>query len=196
MTWQHQRSYQGRYWLVTVRINGDIIVLPHWGIKPPAPWPDIALSHITLTLIEPVLALSLLMPSTRLESVNHQLYKSFVWLDQEPNFRYPACEARALPAGSPRPEPSMDECALLILKDKVLIAEMAILSDPKWPPYWYSVQWSARNILNWRVRSGIKRWRHHPENGHGICFKMVAKLLFLSVGSEENLKSENVIFWS
>ena len=38
-------SYQVRYGLVTVRTHCDFIVLSHWGTRPPAPWPDIPLSH-------------------------------------------------------------------------------------------------------------------------------------------------------
>ena len=41
---------------MTVCIHGDFIILPQWKIKPPVPWPDIPLSHIILTLNQPVLA--------------------------------------------------------------------------------------------------------------------------------------------
>ena len=56
--WQHPWSYQCTYWLVSVHTHGDFIVLPHWATRPPAPWPDILLSHIFLTLSHPVLAIS------------------------------------------------------------------------------------------------------------------------------------------
>ena len=47
-------------------------VLPLWEIKLPAPWPRIPFGHITLTLTQPVLALSL-MPSAWLGSDKYQL---------------------------------------------------------------------------------------------------------------------------
>ena len=52
---QHLRSYQV---LICDRAtHGNFIVLAHWEAKSPASWPDIPLSHITLTLSRPVLAL-------------------------------------------------------------------------------------------------------------------------------------------
>ena len=48
----------GGYRLVTVHLHGDLIVLSHWDIMPPAPWPAIPLSLIILPLSWPVLALS------------------------------------------------------------------------------------------------------------------------------------------
>ena len=57
-SWQHLRSYQVEDWLVTVRTHGDFISLPHWETRPPGPGPHIPLSHIILTLSQPVLALS------------------------------------------------------------------------------------------------------------------------------------------
>ena len=39
-------------------VHGDFIVLPHLETRPPAPTPDPALSHIILTLNQPVLSLS------------------------------------------------------------------------------------------------------------------------------------------
>ena len=38
--------------------SGNFIMLSHWKTRPPAPWPDIALSHIILTLNQLVFALS------------------------------------------------------------------------------------------------------------------------------------------
>ena len=46
------------YRLVTVRTHDDFIVLPHWNTRLPAWWPAIPLSHIILTLNQPVFALS------------------------------------------------------------------------------------------------------------------------------------------
>ena len=46
------------YWLVTVHTYDNFILLPHWNSRPQAPWSAILLSHIILTLSEPVLALS------------------------------------------------------------------------------------------------------------------------------------------
>ena len=37
--------------LVTVCTHGDLIVLPHWEIRLPAPWSDIPLSHIILSWV-------------------------------------------------------------------------------------------------------------------------------------------------
>ena len=37
---------------MTVRTHVNFIVLPHWETKLPAPWPDIPLSHIILTLAD------------------------------------------------------------------------------------------------------------------------------------------------
>ena len=48
---QHLRSSQDRYWLVTVHTHCNVIVLPHWEIKPRIPWTIIPLHHIILTLI-------------------------------------------------------------------------------------------------------------------------------------------------
>ena len=45
--WQHQTSYQDRYWFATVCTDGDFLVLSHWAL---APWPNFPLSHIILTL--------------------------------------------------------------------------------------------------------------------------------------------------
>ena len=44
-------SMGNNLWLST---HGDSIVLPHWKTRPPTPWSDIPLSHIILTLIQPV----------------------------------------------------------------------------------------------------------------------------------------------
>ena len=51
-------SYQDGYQLVTVHTHDNIILLPHWEIRLPAPWHDIPFSHIILTPNEPVLTLS------------------------------------------------------------------------------------------------------------------------------------------
>ena len=50
MSWQHLRSYQDRYRLVTVHTDGDFIVLPHWESRLLAPWSNFALCHIILIL--------------------------------------------------------------------------------------------------------------------------------------------------
>ena len=47
-----------RHRIVTVHTHGDFIVLLHCKIRPPAPWIDSPLSHIILTLSQPVFALS------------------------------------------------------------------------------------------------------------------------------------------
>ena len=68
-------------------------------IKSLAPWPHILLSHIILGCHCPILVFA----SARLESDNYKVYWSLVWLDREPNSRYPAREASALPIRPPRP---------------------------------------------------------------------------------------------
>ena len=50
---EHLSSYQYGYRLVTVHIHDNLRVLSHWETRLPATWPDIPLSHITLTLSEP-----------------------------------------------------------------------------------------------------------------------------------------------
>ena len=56
-SWQHSRSYQDGYRHLTIHTY-NCLVLPNWETVPPAPWPDIPLSHIILTLSLPVLVLS------------------------------------------------------------------------------------------------------------------------------------------
>ena len=90
-SWQHLRSYQDGHWLVTVRTHGGFIVLPNWGIRPPAPWLDTMLSTIVLVSPSPVLLLIL----SSYEA--YQFSKSMFWFDQEPNYRQPAFEAYTLP---------------------------------------------------------------------------------------------------
>ena len=70
--WQHPRSYQNGYQLVTGCPHGDFIVLPLWKIRPPAPLPDIPLSHIILTLSQPSPCHILIRPSTWLGSKEYQ----------------------------------------------------------------------------------------------------------------------------
>ena len=52
MSLQYLRSYQDGHPLETVHTNThrNFIVLPHWETRVPAQWPDILLSHITVTL--------------------------------------------------------------------------------------------------------------------------------------------------
>ena len=59
-SWQHARSYQGGYRLVTVHTYGNFIVVSHWWTKPPAPWSVWypTPSHIILTPSQSVLAIS------------------------------------------------------------------------------------------------------------------------------------------
>ena len=81
---QRLRSYQDGYWLLTVHTYSECIVLSHWEIRLPAPWPDIPLCHIILTLSEPVLALSYWCRTTMLGN-KYRVCKSLVWLNLEPN---------------------------------------------------------------------------------------------------------------
>ena len=59
MSLQHLQSQ--RYWyrlVTTVGTHGDFIALPHWEIMHLATGPNKPLSHIILTLCDPVLVLS------------------------------------------------------------------------------------------------------------------------------------------
>ena len=56
-SYQYLRSWQDGYRLVTVATHGDLTVLPQLETRPPAPWPDIPLRQIILTLSQPVLVL-------------------------------------------------------------------------------------------------------------------------------------------
>ena len=55
---QHLRSYQYEHRLMAVHTHDDFIVLPHWETRPPGSGPDIPLSHIILTLSQPILVLT------------------------------------------------------------------------------------------------------------------------------------------
>ena len=61
------------YRLVTVRTHGDLIVLPHWGTRLPAPW-----LAIPFSLIIPYLIL-IMQSLARKRQVS--ISKSLVWLD-------------------------------------------------------------------------------------------------------------------
>ena len=58
-------------WLCT---HGDFSVLPHWDTRLSALWPDILLSSINLTLTQPVLTLTIIMPSAWLGSDKSKLF--------------------------------------------------------------------------------------------------------------------------
>ena len=45
LSWQHLRTYEDKHRLVTMRTDGDFIVLLHWETKVPVPWSNIPLSH-------------------------------------------------------------------------------------------------------------------------------------------------------
>ena len=49
---------RGLYRVVTVHTHSDFIVLPHWETRLQVPCPEIPLSHIILSLSQPVLALA------------------------------------------------------------------------------------------------------------------------------------------
>ena len=80
---QHLMPYQDRYWLLTEHTHDNVIVLPHWEIKPAAPWHDIPLSPCHI----------LIMLNTKLGSDNYQFYKALVWLDWKANSWSPPCES-------------------------------------------------------------------------------------------------------
>ena len=69
---------------MTVRIHIDFIVLPHWDIRPPAPWRAILLSDIILTLSQQVLGYP---NNTKRQARTWQVsvLKSCVWSDQASN---------------------------------------------------------------------------------------------------------------
>ena len=94
-SWQHLKSYQDRYWLVTVQTHGDFIVLPHCEIRLTTPWPDILPSYIALSLRQDILGTEQNHPATetpvftnpnnveRLSRKWHiYIFKSLVWIDQ------------------------------------------------------------------------------------------------------------------
>ena len=70
LSYQHLRSYQDGYRLVTARTHDDFIILPHWKTRPPAPWPDITRDHIIPTLSQPIPCPILIMPSAWVGSDN------------------------------------------------------------------------------------------------------------------------------
>ena len=84
-SWQHLRSYEVGYRLVTVRSHGDFTVLPYWDT-----WPQLPIwSHYPNTdpgkagwrvLSYPVLCANLIMLSIRLGSNKSQFCKSLIWL--------------------------------------------------------------------------------------------------------------------
>ena len=81
MTWQNQRSYQDVYRLLPVGTHGDFIVLPHWNIRPQAPWPNITLSwHWAIR--------SLPYPNNAERLARRwqvSIFKSLVWFDHGSN---------------------------------------------------------------------------------------------------------------
>ena len=79
-SWQHLRSYQDGYWVVTVHTHGNFILLPHWDSKLPASWPDFTVSHIILTLSLTSHWPFQIMASTKLGKVKCKLCKVLVWL--------------------------------------------------------------------------------------------------------------------
>ena len=78
VSWQHGRSYQDWYQLVTVHIHGDFIVLPHWETKPPVPWYSFILSWLWANQ-------SLPYPNNTNRQAKKRhiaIFKSLFWLDQ------------------------------------------------------------------------------------------------------------------
>ena len=76
MSWQHLRSYQNGYPLVTVHPHVDLTVLPHWETRPPVLWPDIPLSHYPDTVLTSPCPI-LLMVHARVGCDKCQFYK--IW---------------------------------------------------------------------------------------------------------------------
>ena len=69
-----------------MRTHGDVIVLPHWETKLPAPWPAIPLRHIILTLSQPVLPYP---NNAECQTRKRQapILKSSVWLNHVSNLQ-------------------------------------------------------------------------------------------------------------
>ena len=81
-SYQHLRSHQDGYLLMTMHTRDDFIVLPHWEARLLAPWPDIPLSHIILTDSASPCPI-LIMPSAWLWSDKYQFESHwFYTLDQ------------------------------------------------------------------------------------------------------------------
>ena len=85
-SWHYLRPYHNEYRLVTVCLKCDFIVLPYWETWPPAPWSDIPLNHITLTLANQ----SLPYPNNAKHLATKQqvsIFKSLDWLNQVHRFK-------------------------------------------------------------------------------------------------------------
>ena len=82
-SWQHLRSYQDGKRLVTVIPRDNFILPSHWEIRPPAPWPDIPLSHIILAL-ESTSSI-LIMSSTWLGNNKYQFFSHWFHLTMGSN---------------------------------------------------------------------------------------------------------------
>ena len=84
MFWQHLKSYQEGYRLVTVCTHDNCIGLFHWETRLAAPCPDIPPIHIILTLNQLYLAPILIMPSTWLGSDKYNVLSHWIlshWID-------------------------------------------------------------------------------------------------------------------
>ena len=121
------------------------IVLPHWEIRPEAPWANIPLSHVPdteLTSLWPIL----IMPSTILRSDKNKFDKSLVWLDLEPNSQSPSHEARALPI-----QPLCSVCHKAYQDEYQLIRV-----------------WTNNDFIvlpHWKTRSPVT-WLYNPTQSH------------------------------
>ena len=90
-SFQHLRSYQGGYWLVTVSTHADFIVRSHLDIRLLASWPAILLSHIILTLSKTSPCPIIILLSVQRGSDKCQFWNLLVWFDLEWNSRPSAC---------------------------------------------------------------------------------------------------------
>ena len=90
-SWQHLRSYQDVYWLMTVHTH--VALLGNQPASNITQYPT--QSHFPGT--EPNQSLAYHVNAERLGSNKYQLNKSSVWLDWEPNSRSPVREAHGLP---------------------------------------------------------------------------------------------------
>ena len=87
--------------LMTVCTHGDFIMLPHWESRPPAPWPDIPLTHIIsdTVLTSPcpfLIMLSAWLGSDKYKPLSHWFDSTSIWRCEVRNPRSPKNRRRPL----------------------------------------------------------------------------------------------------
>ena len=93
-SWQHPRSYQDRYWLVTVCTHGDFIEVLHNETWPPGLGPDMPLSHYHHIISYPIVSCHIVMhqsccqlsrcqrPVVHCHAVNHHVVSCHIVIHQ------------------------------------------------------------------------------------------------------------------